>query len=1394
MDAFRQNFDAKAYWATKPLCTVCKRHKVKRGTICYECKKRNMEKDVILAGNATNKEKSTNPNVEEKSIVNSSSAKEQPKISQIKFDKSFIKKLLDKLKTGSARSIHLNAIPGRSATRLDLHQLAEISPDMPLDFIKTILNKEGFSFSVSFNKIDLGELEDDERKKLVLISKRLNALVIEKEDNFLEFGLKNFGFGYPLLIKRDQNDPTKIIKAPLFIWHLDIERSYQNKNNWTLKKDEDSPIKINELLISHLSKDESVKIEKISQEILVDGILDETELLKISKNILLQLNTKVDKLSIKIDKCPDSKEIESIANSKPWIQWSGVFGIYRSQKETIIRSTEELLERFDEFESEKLVLEQFQTSSISAVETDPSKEEIVNALTKNEIKLIQGPPGTGKSQSITAIVSNALANNAKCLIVCEKKTALNVINANLEKIGLGSFSIVIDDVNKDRKNVIQKARIIKDSPSYPSFSRLDFEEKYKRFCELKREINSKYAESLQKVFGDFSWKQLAGLYLRFAKSGDIDKIVAEIPYHELKFSYQEYSKYLAMVEEAVFLFDDLEKESEEIFSLFNNEFFSSLYRSVDKEKIKKDIDNISQISKSAGLLLSGIKQSGCEEKGISLFKQKTTEECLSYVKPAVKYLEETIELYKEGIELAGDEFNKKSLLQNFRYQISGLFNVKNKKISSIRKKIPILVENATLAISGVQKFGFKNLDLKKFADNESCKSLKNNSIEILSEIKKIELRINQINRNEYKLRNFFETLTRAKENKIFNIEIKSYASLGNYTRVVEYFKEIENTIESIRGHLDAYESYHNWKYFCSDKNKLEVSILSSLRKFPQESWKCIFIAWYYRGALQNYETRTKVGFHKSDSKLRQLSTIYNELSNSQLQQIESNWGSSRSFQLSKIDYNFNTLYSLRKNNAGPKSSLRKIIEKDFDLFTTLFPVILTNPVAANAILPLKQGLFNVVIFDEASQLRISDTFTSLIRGQYKIIAGDEHQMPPSSYFQSTAEMLDILGGEEIETTTEEDEQAVLAEAESLLQYASDLQNVSKSYLDFHYRSNHPALIDFSNCAFYGGNLVPFPAKEVYKPIEFRAVNGRYVTRTNPSEIIEIIKIIKNEIHADQKGKYPSVGIATFNINQRNLITEALNEWAEKDSAFGRKLLELRERGLFVKNLENIQGDEKDIIIISTTYGVQADGTFSQNFARLNRIEGYKLLNVLITRAKHKLYVCTSIPREKYLSYPEIIQNEGNNKRGILYAYLAYAEAISNHNTEAAEGILRTLKEKSYEKPRAISNSDGLSESPFEEEVYVLLLDHFKNENIIQQHKVGGFRLDFVIKTKTKDIVLECDGKAYHQTEEAYAHDMYRQKELENMGFVVYRIWSSNWFQDKEIEIQKLLRFVESLNK
>lgn len=233
-------------------------------------------------------------------------------------------------------------------------------------------------------------------------------------------------------------------------------------------------------------------------------------------------------------------------------------------------------------------------------------------------------------------------------------------------------------------------------------------------------------------------------------------------------------------------------------------------------------------------------------------------------------------------------------------------------------------------------------------------------------------------------------------------------------------------------------------------------------------------------------------------------------------------------------------------------------------------------------------------------------------------------------------------------------------------------------------------------------------------------------------------------------------------------------------------------GLFIKNLENIQGEERDIIILSTTFGKDKDNRFIQNFGPINQAKGYRLLNVLVTRAKKKIHVCTSIPEEYISTYSTEINRIGNTGKGIFYAYLAYAKAVSENNTELKEQILKLLREKCFQRNHTADN--GLinqTESIFEEEVISRLEDHINPDRIIAQYPAGGFRIDFVVKDLSgkPTLAIECDGAKYHSSPEAYCWDLCRQQQLEEHGFIFHRIWSTDWFTNDEKELKKLLTFI-----
>ncbi len=1078
----------------------------------------------------------------------------------------------------------------------------------------------------------------------------------------------------------------------MLIWNIDIEKSSRKTNEWIINREDDYPITLNEVLISHIKQDENIIINELPDKYLDDSIIDKGELLQICNEILTQLNATGEKSynDIEITTCPSKDKVENITGTIPWISWSGVFGLFRTQKESIISDVEKLIENYNSFKFEKLKVETYQTSTISGVETDPSQEKIINSINKTQKIIIQGPPGTGKSQTLTAIITNALENGAKCLVVCEKKTALNVIYNNLNEIGCSKFCAIIDDVSKDRKKIIETVRGFEKSefPINCGYREQLYENKLKDFNSLKENLINRHKAVLIKIFGDYNWKEVIGNFLNQSKKNKTQNLKTLLKVNDYDFTYKEYQKLLKVIHDGEYYFKEINNLNHPLNKLNNNIF-------INKFLVSKKIE--------------------IEEKLIELKKMSE-----SQIKDINKYI---------------SEFDK--IFTNYSYN----FRIICGFISFFSKK-------------------YKNITKIKLTTINNYKKL-----------------INQHN-----------------DCDLFNycfIDIEGLFDLNTIRLNIENYIVI---INSLLSNFSSFHSYYNWKNFSLNIKENERKLIISLIKINASDWKAALDSWYYNNILQKYEA--DIGPFNTNSKIiEELASLTIELKKMQQMKINDKWQVKKFISINRFNResgNINNLYNLRKNKQyARKNSLRRIIHKDFDLFTDFFPVLMVNPVVACSILPLKECIFDVVIFDEASQLRLEDTYTSLIRGKYKIISGDIHQMPPSNYFGNEIILSQL--NEPLDDSEWEESPDELADKDSLLEYTID-SNYEKTYLDFHYRSRHPFLIDFSNAAFYGSRLSPMPENTSYKPIRFVEVNGCYEkNRTNPNEAEKVVDILFNKIPTLPNGEYPSVGIATFNLEQRNKILEIIRDKCFMDENVNKKHENLIKNGLFVKNLENIQGDERDIIILSTTFGLNIEGNFRQSFGPINQLKGYKLLNVIITRAKHKLFVCTSIPKEYYERYEGEIATNRNIGKGIFYAYLAYAKAIEEDNSEKKNRILSILKNNCSELEYNIENSN--IESPFEQEVYEYLIGYINKERIKIQYQYGGFRIDFVILSKFDNkplIAIECDGASYHAKNESYSYDLFRQKLIEErLKLKFYRIWSTNWWTDPIKEINSLVEFIES---
>ncbi|QQE10020.1 DUF4011 domain-containing protein [Planctomycetota bacterium] len=448
------------------------------------------------------------------------------------------------------------------------------------------------------------------------------------------------------------------------------------------------------------------------------------------------------------------------------------------------------------------------------------------------------------------------------------------------------------------------------------------------------------------------------------------------------------------------------------------------------------------------------------------------------------------------------------------------------------------------------------------------------------------------------------------------------------------------------------------------------------------------------------------------------------------------------------------------NLKKPRIHVRALMTRSGKAIQALKPCFMMSPMSVAQYLEPGRFNFDIVVMDEASQIRPEDALGSIARGNGLVVVGDPKQLPPTSFFQKITNA---------DGNDDEDETVALEESESILETVIPM--FKNRRLRWHYRSEHESLIAFSNHKFYDSNLVVFPSplrESTAYGIKYKPVKGRFVDKRNIEEVKEIVKTVAEQLKAFP---HDSIGIVAMNSEQRDEIERQLDQVGKDNPAFEQALKQNEKisEPLFIKNLENVQGDERDTIIISMTYGPSNIGasTMHQRFGPINSNVGWRRLNVLFTRARRKMIVHSS------MTSGHICSSE-NSSRGVkaLKAFLHYCE---KGNLEFYEhtglGVTNDFE---------LSVMDALKQHGYECE---------------PQLGVAGYYLDLAVKDPGKPgqflMGVECDGASYHSAKSARDRDRLRQEILERLGWTIKRIWSTDWFKNPEGQLKPIL---EELNK
>lgn len=469
----------------------------------------------------------------------------------------------------------------------------------------------------------------------------------------------------------------------------------------------------------------------------------------------------------------------------------------------------------------------------------------------------------------------------------------------------------------------------------------------------------------------------------------------------------------------------------------------------------------------------------------------------------------------------------------------------------------------------------------------------------------------------------------------------------------------------------------------------------------------------------------------------------------------------------RVSYSRNDEVAILKRELQKKTrlkALRRLLSEIPNLALALKPCFMMSPLSVSIFLGSEAYNFDLVVFDEASQVHTEDAIGAIMRGKQVVIVGDDKQLPPTSFFRTTMSEDDFDEEAPDEFYDGASFESILTEAKAC--------GFREHSLRWHYRSRQEDLIAFSNMKLYDGRLITFPSTTVKSQdcgVEFvHVADGCYERKkskgSNPIEAQKVADLVF--AHFRKYGKTRSLGVVAFSEAQQSAIEAAIIDYRRKNDMYEQFFNEEVEEAFFIKNLENVQGDERDTIIFSVGYAKDEVGKMYMNFGPLNRAGGERRLNVAVTRAKHNVKLVASI-------LPTDIDLERTKALGVrlLRSYLEFAQ----------QGVDALINEVTY-------NSQIIDcESPFEESVY----DYLTSRGYQVQTQVGcsEYRIDMAVKHPTLNgkfaIGIECDGAAYHSSRTARERDRLRQTVLEDMGWTIYRIWSTDWIKSPESQGAKL---------
>lgn len=1066
---------------------------------------------------------------------------------------------------------------------------------------------------------------------------------------------------------------------------------------------------------------------------------------------------------------------------------------------------------FDSIPSQSVVL---------PIPTDVSQMEAVLAAQNGQSFILHGPPGTGKSQTITNIIADALYRGKRVLFVAAKKAALDVVHKRLEQIGLAPFTLELHSNKSKKSDVLEQ--LAKSIDNVKTARSADFQEEAQRLDAAKRAI-SQYVKILheKQLIGWSLYDSISALESYHKYNFNKNFIPESVLQNVNAALWQQWTDWLPQFHAIAALI--IHPSSNPLVALNLSQYSPSVNDEISIKiqsllRLLPDLqDNAESLAKALHFPFSLKNKSEWEHflQFVSLL-QKLPDipfELASYLADR-----ENFNIYEEWSKTYGQyqkalnniflTYNRNILNTDisaveilWKQAKQSWFLPKWLKTRKIKKQLSVFRDSPFSSDSEVEQlFTYNNelqevkrlLEQTRFISVKlALKSLFKDEQTDLSDISNKSVLVQQISTllnswEQNALIRWVQILQEKNFHYSNDIIVSNTSSIVEFVNISSLYKEECKKFQALTGiHFQQTENWNsetiiqlqkiqsylpnlkNWMNYIQLRKQGESYQLQWLiSAYENKTCSVENLVDYFHYTVHSSVAQRIISKHEAlslfnvslfESKIEQYKKIAKDFQLLSIQELRGKLAAqlpnttSEALQSSEIG-----ILQRAIKSRGRGLSIRKLFDQIPNLLPRIAPCMLMSPISVAQYFDVSEKHFDILIFDEASQLPTCEAVSALARAKQAVIVGDPKQMPPTSFF-STIKL-------DEENMDVEDLESILDDCLSL--------SVPSKYLLRHYRSKHESLIAFSNVNYYDNKLLTFPSSDdLNRKVKYHQVKGFYdkgKTRTNKFEADEIVEYIKSHYSNPQKRKM-SLGVVTFSQTQQNLIEDKLQSLFMFDSKL-EEYANQSEEPLFIKNLENVQGDERDIILFSVCYAPNEEGKMSMNFGPLNREGGWRRLNVAVTRARYEMHIFATLHADQI----DLNRTSAEGVAG-LKAFLHFAE--KGHLSVRPEDVQEALNKQHL----STAISKQLEQKGLEVKCNIGTSGFKVDIGIIHPDKPQQYILGVVI-----------DGHYYYNAQTTNDREMVMPSVLKALGWNIYRVWAMDWFENSNTIIDKIVDNVKHL--